>query len=667
MKVFINYDDARWRRYKIDFTRIASAVSNAPGAEVSITLTDDAQIHALNRQYRGIDRPTNVLSFELGDDILLGDIFISLDTVQREARAAGISVAEHTAHMVVHGILHLMGFDHIDDRDAVVMEQREIDVLKKLGYKNPYADEDACACTDACCRRLLAGRSFKLRENGWGQYALYLIFGVMAALGFAPFNLWWATVLGVGGAYWLTVRGGDEKRGFFKSLLRASPFGAAYALGMFWWVVNSIFVVPDLTRQFAVWTAPALIGIALAGGIIFAIPFAAIRCMRTNPWGRPFLFAAVWTLVLWLREWVLTGFPWNPIANITFAWPVLANSMSLWGALGLGVGVTGFSASAVELLRRRRRAVAVTFGIFAALVLIGAVVGARNIRRAAMQPQARPPMIRIVQPATSQADKGTHSRAAALKTAEQNLQRLIALGAADARADIIVYPETTYPFVVTRGDDFPMAQLLNTPVVMGALSYDDGRLFNSMVVANEHGDIEKIYSKSHLVPFGEYAPLGGLIPSPGNLSRGAGPEIINVQTAGGDFVFAPAVCYEIIFSDSLTSADPHVPHAIINITNDTWFGKTPGTYQHLDMVRRYAIESGLPIVRANYSGISAFVDSAGTVVSQLPIGETGYLDGFVWGDHRTVYRALGRDAWMMIVLVFAILAMSAVSVAARKD
>jgi len=108
MKVFINYDDVRWRRYKIDFTRIASAVSNAPGAEVSITLTDDAQIHALNRQYRGIDRPTNVLSFELGDDILLGDIFISLDTVQREARAAGISVAEHTAHMVVHGILHLM-------------------------------------------------------------------------------------------------------------------------------------------------------------------------------------------------------------------------------------------------------------------------------------------------------------------------------------------------------------------------------------------------------------------------------------------------------------------------------------------------------------------------------------------------------------------------------
>lgn len=127
------------------------------------------------------------------------------------------------------------------------------------------------------------------------------------------------------------------------------------------------------------------------------------------------------------------------------------------------------------------------------------------------------------------------------------------------------------------------------------------------------------------------------------------------------------MCYEIIFSDSLTSADPHVQHAIINITNDTWFGKTPGTYQHLDMVRRYAIESGLPIVRANYSGISAFVDSAGTVVSQLPIGETGYLDGFVWGDHRTIYRALGRDAWMMIVLVFAILAMSAVSVVARKD
>ncbi len=93
MKVFVNYDDARWEKYKIDFRRIASAAgSRRKDAEVSITLVDDAMIHALNLQYRGMDKPTNVLSFELGDDLLLGDIYISLDTVSREAATLGISV-----------------------------------------------------------------------------------------------------------------------------------------------------------------------------------------------------------------------------------------------------------------------------------------------------------------------------------------------------------------------------------------------------------------------------------------------------------------------------------------------------------------------------------------------------------------------------------------------
>ena len=72
------------------------------------------------------------------------------------------------------------------------------------------------------------------------------------------------------------------------------------------------------------------------------------------------------------------------------------------------------------------------------------------------------------------------------------------------------------------------------------------------------------------------------------------------------------------------------------------------------MVRRYAIESGLPIVRANYSGISAFVASDGSVVSSLPVGATGVLDGYVWGAHNTPYRMIGLNAWMIIILLVSI-------------
>ena len=110
MKVFIDIHDKRWKKHKIDFEKIVSALDflAEPDAEVSVVLTDDAEIHKLNREYRGKDSPTNVLSFELGDDLLLGDIYISIDTVAREAKESKISVSEHTAHMVVHGVLHLL-------------------------------------------------------------------------------------------------------------------------------------------------------------------------------------------------------------------------------------------------------------------------------------------------------------------------------------------------------------------------------------------------------------------------------------------------------------------------------------------------------------------------------------------------------------------------------
>ena len=107
--------------------------------------------------------------------------------------------------------------------------------------------------------------------------------------------------------------------------------------------------------------------------------------------------------------------------------------------------------------------------------------------------------------------------------------------------------------------------------------------------------------------------------------------------------------------------------AVINITNDTWFGNTPGTYQHLDMVRRYAIESGLPIVRANYSGISAFVSAGGIVLSQIPVGRPGYMDGIVWGAHMTPYRAIGRDGTMAIILLFACICTISLYAYARRE
>ncbi|MBS7386232.1 MAG: apolipoprotein N-acyltransferase [Alphaproteobacteria bacterium] len=656
MKVYIDAHDKRWDSHKIDFEKIANMVVGAKykNAEVSIILTNDAEIHEINKTYRNVDRATNVLSFELGDDVLLGDIYISIDTVMREAKEAKISFHDHVAHMVVHGMFHLLGYDHMTDEEANLMEMKEIKVLKKMGIKNPYADENVVVCNDASCcpggRFVSWMKSFKIRENGFWQYVLYALFGGVASFGFAPFYHWWWTIVGIMGAYWLTVRN-ENIGGFWRSLLRVSPFGAVYAVANFWWVLHSIYVVPELTQQFAIWTIPGVVGLAIAGALIFSWPFVAIARMRMTGAGRAILFACVWALVLWAREWMFTGFPWNPVANITMPLPMLANSMALWGALGLTFVIVGVIAALVEVLRNTkcRACWAVLVGMLL-LGICGMFVGAQNMRYSDVGADASGPIIRIVQPAQVQSQKATHSRAEALARAEINLNNLMNLVTQPGVYDMVVFPETTYPFVVMPGDTFDFVKMIARPVVMGTNTFDGNGVSNSMVVVNDGGDINKIYSKSHLVPFGEYRPFG-FLPAPVDLMPGRGPELLAV----GDFVFAPAICYEIIFSDSLLPGGNagHV-HAIVNITNDNWFGNTPGTYQHLDMVRRYAIESGLPIIRANYSGISAFVGADGAIISSLPIGATGVLDGFVWGAHITPYRVIGLNGWMIIILIVSI-------------
>ena len=660
MKVFVDVHDKRWKKYKIDFEKIAYTAVPAvyKDAEVSVVLVDDEEIRAINKQYRNLDKPTNVLSFELGDDILLGDIYISLDTVVREAKELNISVHDHVAHMLVHGVLHLLGFDHITDEEAAVMELKETKILKKMGIKNPYAQSVGCV-GGSCCpgsKTIAWFKRLKIKENGWLQYLLYGVFGGVAALGFAPFYQWWWTLIGVGGAYWLTVKNNNIGV-FWKSFLRVFPFGAVYALAMFWWVLHSIYVVPELAVQYAIWTVPGVIGLLLAGGFIFSWPFVAIANKKASPASRIWLFACSWTLVLWLREWLFTGFPWNPIANITMPFPVLANSMSVWGALGLSFIIVGIIASVVELLRnKKKKSVLIVLFIFLCSAVYGGFAGVYNMNLADEGAGTPTTILRLVQPASSQSQKATHNRAEALQRAEYNLKKLIDLAMLPGEYDVVVMPETAYPFVVLETDEIKIASFLKKPIIFGANSFGDGGMFNSMVISTENGRIEKIYSKSHLVPFGEYRPLG-VLPAPVNLKQGNGPDLIGVD----GFVFAPAICYEIIFSDSLVPDNSGEVHAIVNITNDNWFGNTPGTYQHLDMVRRYAIESGLPVVRANYSGISAFVAADGAIISSLPVGEVGVLDGFVWGAHNTIYRTIGLNGWMIIILIVSIFGVRAFS------
>ena len=128
-----------------------SGVRLADGAEMSLALSDDAELRALNARWRGLDKPTNVLSFpavtpeRLSETLVLGDVIVAYETMAREAEEEGKGLADHFRHLVVHGALHLFGYDHKIDAEAEKMEALERRILARLGVDDPYAAEAPAA------------------------------------------------------------------------------------------------------------------------------------------------------------------------------------------------------------------------------------------------------------------------------------------------------------------------------------------------------------------------------------------------------------------------------------------------------------------------------------------------------------------------------------------
>jgi probable rRNA maturation factor len=150
LKIDVMIDSKRWKEpqkvrsiLRRAVARAAAATRSTGGAELAIVLTDDSAMRVLNRDWRGVDKATNVLSFPAknpGPKPHLGDIVLAFETIAREAESAHKPFAHHVAHLAVHGFLHLVGYDHEHDADALEMEQTERDILRQLKIPDPYGD-----------------------------------------------------------------------------------------------------------------------------------------------------------------------------------------------------------------------------------------------------------------------------------------------------------------------------------------------------------------------------------------------------------------------------------------------------------------------------------------------------------------------------------------------
>ena len=183
--------------------------------------------------------------------------------------------------------------------------------------------------------------------------------------------------------------------------------------------------------------------------------------------------------------------------------------------------------------------------------------------------------------------------------------------------------------------------------------------YNSLMVFGDQGNLEQLYDKIHLVPFGEYLPMQSWLESIGleQLTRwrggfSTGPIPRPLLAVPGLPSVAALICYEAIFPAAVVQG-PERPGLLINVTNDGWFGDTTGPRQHFHQTRVRAVEEGLPIVRAANNGVSAVIDGRGRVIAMLMLNERGVVDSAIpQAIAPTVYGKLGDITFLALALIF---------------
>jgi apolipoprotein N-acyltransferase len=481
-------------------------------------------------------------------------------------------------------------------------------------------------------------------SSGWQRAAIAFVAGALSALAMAPFNAWPILFLTFPVAVWL-IDGADTSRlgGWPTAALSGWLFGFGYFLAGLYWIGNAFLVDADIfgwLLPFAVAGLPAGLAVFIAAGFLLA------RLLWTSDWSRIIALAVALTAVEWLRGHILSGFPWNSFGyalSTPLALAQMASLIGLWGLTFLSIAIFASPAVLIDREAGSKRAwlmPALAIALLAAMGIYGAV-------RLSKEPThfAENVKLRIMQPNLAQDVKFNYGAKTVV------MKKYLALSnrasgpdtAPIGGANILIWPESAFPFFLAREADamaqiadlLPQDAILITGAVRPPENAPPGtrvfRAYNSIYAINHDGAILSIYDKLHLVPFGEYLPFQSLLERLGfsQLTKVQGGFIAGTRRRPIDLPRSPRVlpliCYEAIFPNDILERGER-PGWIVNVTNDGWFGISPGPYQHLQQARLRAIEEGLPIVRAANTGVSAVIDPLGRIVSKLELGTEGVLD-----------------------------------------
>jgi apolipoprotein N-acyltransferase len=476
-------------------------------------------------------------------------------------------------------------------------------------------------------QRLADGQRWIVSLTAKQRHRLAFVTGLISAAAFAPLDIWPLMLL----AFALLVVLIDACANW----AAAARIGWCFSFGQL--VVGLYWIAVAWQFQANMPVVLGMLAVVLLSAVM-AI-YAALGCgLAKRFWhagsARIFLFAGFWALAEWLRGFVLTGFPWNLAGS---AWlPVIpvAQGAALFGSYGLSVLMVAAGGSLALLADKApapansgTRLLAVPLAVFAAGL---AYIWLTPVR---YWPGLQ---LHIVQANIGQDIKWSDDNF------RQPLQRHLALTRkviAERGPGLVIWPETAIPnlideevttrYLISRALGDKSLLFAGADRVLRSPQGEALAAYNSLMVIDSQGQIRDMYDKVHLVPFGEYLPFRPVLDrigisrlAPGSIDFLPGPGLRTLDVEDLPNV-GPLICYEAIFPGQVVDA-AHRPDWMLNVSNDAWFGRSSGPYQHLAQARLRTIEEGLPMVRSTPTGVSAVIDGHGRVLARAPVA-TDYV------------------------------------------
>lgn len=490
------------------------------------------------------------------------------------------------------------------------------------------------------------------------------VLGLISAIGFAPLEIWPLTLL----CFTLLLLLVERATNLRQALTRGWWFGVGHFTAGLNWIAHA-FTFQDAMPHWFGYGAVFLLSLYLA---VYPAMAAGLAWRYGKRDQRQFVlyFAVAWLVTEWLRANIFTGFSWNPLGVIWISALPLADGARWIGTYGLSALTVLLAGTILLASRAENRSFAA-----ATAFLIVLFAGAAHFAKPTTPPLRRDVPVRIVQPNIGQQYKHVEAYE------EPNFLKLAQLsGKSDGRSRLIFWPEAAVPAILDLEPNW-RDRLASTIGPRELLMTGGLKLYyeirgkggnqqtvltganNSLWVLTPDSRLISRYDKAHLVPYGEYLPMRGilqplglsrLVPGDADFWPGPGPETLDLPASGSrpSLKMGVQICYEIIFSGHVVD-ERNRPDFLFNPSNDAWFGSW-GPPQHLAQARLRALEEGIPIIRSTPTGISAVIAADGALLDHLPLGQAGYIKTFLPGKlPPTAFARMGNPApFLLALLIF---------------